>query len=229
MHANTAPLVATLRRHAWRLRDAAQDHLRPREHRRAVFQRIYDRNLWGDPESVSGGGSGTAATAAVRLGLPVLFERYAIRSLVDAPCGDFHWMRHIVGSLERYVGVDIVPELIERNSQAYVTKTVSFACADISSEPIPGADAILCRDCFIHLPTRLIRLALANFRAPGARYLLLTNDLDAGPSHDIAIGSFRSINFLNAPFSFPAPLDAVSEAGESHRQLCLWQLNALDI
>jgi len=45
--------------------------------------------------------------------------------------------------------------------------------------PAPGADPVLCRDCFIHLPTRLIRAALRNFRATGARYLLLTNDRNA--------------------------------------------------
>jgi hypothetical protein len=226
---NASPLVQTLRRRAWLLRDAAHDRIRGAAHRRAVFERIYDENLWGDPESVSGGGSGTVATMTVRYELPVLFERHGIRSVLDAPCGDFHWMQHIVGCLDRYVGLDIVPELIARNSRLHGATRVSFACADIASDPLPTADAVLCRDCFIHLPTRLIRAALANFRASGARYLLLTNDLDAESYHDIAIGSFRRVNFLRPPFSFPSPLDAISEAPNSHRQLCLWPINALDV
>jgi SAM-dependent methyltransferase len=229
LQTNAAPLVDTLRRHVWRLRDAAHDRIRGAAHRREVFQRIYDENLWGDPESVSGGGSSTVATQAIRHELPVLFERYEIRSVLDAPCGDFHWMQHVVGCLDQYVGLDIVPELVARNSNVHSTTRISFACADIASDPLPRADAILCRDCFIHLPTRLIRGALANFRVSGTRYLLLTNDLDADSYHDIAIGSFRPVNFLRPPFSFPSPLHVVSEAPDSRRQLCLWPINALDI
>ena len=226
---NTTPLVDSVRLQVWRLRDAAHDRVLGRAHRRRVFQRIYDQNLWGDSESVSGGGSGTDATRAIRDELPELFERYDIRSLLDAPCGDFYWMKHVVGSLQQYVGIDIVPALIDRNSKLYGTRRASFACADIASDPLPTTDAVLCRDCFIHLPTRLIRTALANFRASGARYLFLTNELDAEPYHDIPIGSFRPVNFLRPPFLFPPPLYTISEGARGHRQLCLWELEALDV
>jgi hypothetical protein len=226
---DTRPFIDRLRLQAWRLRDSARDRVVGRRHRREVFQRIYDQNLWGDPESVSGIGSGTFATETIRRELPTLFERYGIRSLLDAPCGDFYWMQHIVRSLDRYVGVDIVPQLIERNSMRHGTSRVSFLCADVSSDPLPTADAVICRDCFIHLPTRLIRTALANFRESGARYLLLTNNFDAGRYHDVPIGSFRPVNFLRSPFSFPTPVDAISEDTDNTRQLCLWALDALDI
>jgi hypothetical protein len=226
---DTRPLVDRLRLHAWRLRDSARDRVVGPGHRREVFQRIYDQNLWGDSESASGVGSGTFATETIRRELPALFARYRIRSLLDAPCGDFHWMQHMVQYLDHYVGVDIVPQLVERNSMRYGTSRVSFLCADVASDPLPTADTVICRDCFIHLPTRLIRTALANFRASGARYLLLTNNLDAGRYHDVPIGSFRPVNFLRPPFSFPTPVDAISEDGDNDRQLCLWTLDALDI
>ena len=219
--------INRLRLHGWRLRDGVQDHIRGRRHRQAVFQRIYDGNLWGDAESASGSGSSTAATETIRRELPRLFKRYGIRSLLDAPCGDFHWMQHVVGTLDRYVGVDIVPALIERNSRRYRTDQVSFMCADIASDSLPTADAVLCRDCFIHLPTRLIRGALANFHASGIRYLLLTNDPDADPYSDIAIGSFRRLNFRAPPFSFPEPLVVLRETAVGRRQLCLWDLDSL--
>lgn len=220
-------LVNRVRFGGWRLRDRLQDQVRGRLHRQAVFQRIYEHNLWGDAESASGSGSGTVATDAIRRALPGLFERYGIRSLLDAPCGDFHWMQHVVGSLDRYVGADIVPALVERNARLFGTDRVSFVCADITADRLPTADAVLCRDCFIHLPTRLIRDALVNFRASGMRYLLLTNDRDVAGYSDIPIGSFRPLNVLHPPFSFPDPLAAVNETATGSRQLCLWRLDSI--
>jgi hypothetical protein len=221
------PALDRLRFQAWRFRDALQHRVRGRAHCRHIFERIYDKNLWGDPESASGAGSGTAATDAIRRELPAAFARYGIRSLLDAPCGDFHWMKHVAGSLERYVGVDIVRDLVDRNERLYATDRVRFLCADIVADRLPSADAVLCRDCFIHLPTHLIRGALANFCASGIRYLLLTNDRDVESYHDIPIGSFRRVNFERSPFSFPPPLDAVNETRNGDRQLCLWELAAL--
>lgn len=224
---NVRPAIDRLRLQAWKFRDALRHRVRGRAHRRHVFERIYDQNLWGDPESASGAGSSTAATDAIRRELPAVLERYGIRSLLDAPCGDFHWMKHVAVTLDRYVGVDIVRELIERNARLYETDRIHFACADIVADRLPEADAVLCRDCFIHLPTRLIRAALTNFRASRIRYLILTNDRDVQTYHDIPIGSFRRVNFMLQPFSFPPPLYVVSESDHGDRQLCLWELESL--
>ena len=223
------PAIDRLRLRAWRFRDALQHRMRGRAHRRHVFERIYEQNLWGDPESVSGRGSGTSATDAIRRDLPSVFERYGIRSLVDAPCGDFHWMKHVTGTLERYIGVDIVRDLIDRNTRLYSTEHRHFICADIVVDRLPRADAVLCRDCFIHLPTRLIRAALANFHASGIRYLLVTNDRDVETYHDIPIGSFRRINFMRPPFAFPDPLCVVKESVNGDRQLALWDLASVNV
>jgi hypothetical protein len=138
-------------------------------------------------------------------------------------------MNEVAKLLDRYVGVDIVPELIEQNVSIHQTETVSFLCADIATDPLPSADLVLCRDGFIHLPTRLIRAALRNFCATGARYLLLTSDRDAEPYYDIPVGSFRRINFTRPPFMFPDPIWALSEEESGSRQLCLWELPSLPV
>jgi SAM-dependent methyltransferase len=218
-----------IRFQVWRLRDSLRDRVRGKAHRQAAFQRIHDQNLWGDPESVSGTGSGEAATSVIRRELPGLFQRYGVRSVLDAPCGDFYWIKEVARTLDRYVGVDIVPDLIKRNAATHSTDTVSFVCGDLAVDPLPSADLVLCRDCFIHLPTRMIRGALRNFQATGARYLLLTSDRDAEPYHDIPIGSFRPVNFTRPPFSFPAPLCTLSEEETGSRRLCLWELQSLPI
>ncbi len=106
---------------------------------------------------------------------------------------------------------------------------MSFLCADIAADPLPRADLILCRDCFIHLPTRLIVGALRNFRASGARYLLLTSDRTTQKYQDIPVGSYRPINFTRPPFSFPAPERLVNEDESGSRQLGLWDLQALPL
>lgn len=227
--ASVKPAIDRLRLHAWRFRDELRHRVRGRAHRRHVFERIYEKNLWGDPESASGGGSGTSATDTIRRELPAILQRHGIRSLLDAPCGDFHWMKHIAGELEHYHGVDIVRDLVERNTRLYGTERIRFACADITSDRLPAADAVLCRDCFIHLPTRLIRAALANFRASGIRYLLLTTDRDVETYHDIPIGSFRRVNFTRPPFSFPEPLCVVNESANGDRQLALWELSSVNV
>src|SRR4051812_27850000 len=61
----------------------------------AVFSDIYRNNSWGDAESVSGRGSTLARTEVIRRSLPGLLESVGARSLLDAPCGDFNWMRHV--------------------------------------------------------------------------------------------------------------------------------------
>src|ERR1700692_446543 len=77
------------------------------------FRRIHETNLWGASASTSGLGSEMDATAALRAELPQLFEKLAVTSLLDAPCGDAGWINqaNLVVSI---IGVAIVPSLIER-------------------------------------------------------------------------------------------------------------------
>ena len=80
-----------------------------------VFSRIYEKNLWGDSESRSGRGSTLGRTAVIRDALPALLEGVGARSMLDAACGDFNWMARVDLRGVRYVGVDVVPELIATN------------------------------------------------------------------------------------------------------------------
>lgn len=216
----------TLRRQVWLYRDLIRDRFLGTKHRRAVFQRIHAENLWGDARSVSGSGSSPIGSAALRAQLPELFRAYGVRTVLDAPCGDFAWMCELVGHVDRYTGLDIVPELVAGNAARYGRSHVSFACADITADPLPVADLIICRDCFIHLPTRLIWRALENFCASGSRLVLLTSDANAGPYSDIAVGSFRPINLQAAPFCLPEPLARIEENADG-RSLCLWDVDTL--
>lgn len=54
------------------------------------FTDIYYGNGWTADESVSGQGSTVENTFKLRRQLPELFDKFEIRSIFDAPCGDFN-------------------------------------------------------------------------------------------------------------------------------------------
>lgn len=66
---------------------------------RLIFTGVYREAAWGT-RSVSGYGSAAEGTEKIRAGLPELWRQLGVRTLVDAPCGDFGWMRNIVHHLE---------------------------------------------------------------------------------------------------------------------------------
>jgi SAM-dependent methyltransferase len=176
-----------------------------------IFAEIYHGALWGEPESVSGPGSSLAATAAVRRELPGLLAGLGVRSLLDAPCGDCHWILGAPLGLDHYIGADIVPALVERNAAALGAPGREFRCLDITRDPLPPADAILCRDCLIHFSYRFIARALANFRRSGARYLLTTTYSGLPANHDILSGQWRPLDLELPPFSLPPPVGRIVE------------------
>ncbi len=208
----------------WKRRRASKDYCGK------VFEDFYVNKKWvvqGD--SVSGDGSTISATVGIRLRLPDLARQLGIRSLVDAPCGDFLWMREICGGFERYVGIDIVPELVAVNNRLFASDRVSFVVADITADPLPPGDAVLCRDCFIHLSTALIWKALRNFKKAGYRYVMLTQNDPVKEYREIVTGGCRAINWRLPPFSFPRPIETILENTGDGRLVAIWESSSLPI
>ena len=101
-------------------------NLRTKNVRRETFRQAAEFFSNQKQESISGPGSSLAQTAEIRRRLPVLFASLEIGSMLDAPCGDLNWMRHIDLRLEKYVGIDIVQSIIEQNRRQLKSKTVNF-------------------------------------------------------------------------------------------------------
>ncbi|HEX5706416.1 MAG TPA: hypothetical protein VFX96_03930, partial [Pyrinomonadaceae bacterium] len=97
-----------------------------------IFSGIYAENFWGEAESVSGRGSTLARTEVVRRELPSLLAEVGAKSLLDAPCGDFNWMREVELAGIVYTGADVVAELVARNRQLYESERRRFIVADIT-------------------------------------------------------------------------------------------------
>jgi hypothetical protein len=202
--------------------------------RRAVFAQIYNANLWGGAESRSGTGSGLATTEKIRVGLRDTIQRFAIRTMVDAPCGDFHWLSKLdlPQYLDRYVGLDIVPQLIKQNERRWAANGISFELADLTRQVPPRADLILCRHLLIHLPFDDCFRVLRNFKRSGSRYLMITNQQQVRQNEEIIFtGSFRPINLCLPPFHLPEPIWSVDDSqGSNDRSVAaLFELQTLNL
>ncbi len=174
------------------------------------FQRIYEGNYWEGDESVSGQGSSLEQTAVLRSVLPSLLGDLHVSTLLDAPCGDFFWMKELSLDVD-YIGVDIVPEVIRQNQLKYAGPRRTFLTRNIARDDLPRADAIHCRDCLDHLSFEDALGALRNFQRSGATYLLATTYVDRTQNDDIVTSYWRPTNLQLAPFSFPPPLHLINE------------------
>ena len=190
-----------------------------------IFSDIYVNNSWANDESVSGRGSTLARTEVIRTQLSGLLNSVRAKSLLDAACGDFNWMRHTPLSGVDYLGVDIVPELIARNQRMYGDETTRFVLLDITRDELPQMDLILCRDCFIHLSSEDGLRTIANFERSGSRFLLATTHTRVTENVDIESGAWRNVNLQLPPYNFPEPLMTITEDRESGKTLGLWRLN----
>ena len=83
-----------------RLRAFFRQHVL-RHSTRRIFSRFYLKNSWANSESVSGEGSNLVQTSTIRRELEKLLAELNIRALLDAPCGDFNWIRHVPMHLEQ--------------------------------------------------------------------------------------------------------------------------------
>ncbi len=200
----------------------------------AIFSDIYDRRTWGHGESASGAGSSLAETQQIRQALPELFRELQISSLLDAPCGDFHWMKsiNVDGLLKEYIGAEIVPTIVAENEKNYGNEKIRFIHANVANDALPLADLILCRDCLVHLSYDTIREALRNFKRSGAKYLLATNFMETIENNDVSDTrqgySWRRLNLLQAPFNLPQPIKVIDE-GMHNKSLALWRLDEINI
>jgi hypothetical protein len=172
-----------------------------------IFEKIIKENLWsrGRTESPCGPGSSIKYTENLRLHFPLLVEKFNIKSILDAPCGDFNWMKLVVPTLDvDYTGADIVPVLVENNINLYKTDKIKFEVIDITRDKLPDADLMVCRDCLFHLSNDSIKLFFDNFLNSNIKYLLTTTHYNNADfkNTDIKDGNFRLLDLFSAPFEF---------------------------
>jgi glycosyltransferase involved in cell wall biosynthesis len=196
------------------------------------FRTIFKNNEFLGTESRSGGGSSLFQTRIIREEIPRLLHNLGIKTILDAPCGDWNWMQHVDLGDFQYIGGDIVEEIIQANQDRFGSVNVRFQKIDIISGPIPKADLILCRDCLVHLSNTDALCALESFRRSGAKWLLTTTFTGRTENPDLLIGHiWRPLNLELEPFLLGKSEMAISEGcteGNNEytdKSLALWRLN----
>ncbi len=202
---------------------------------RFIFSEVHRKNIWRGKDSLSGAGSDLVQTSRIRKEIPSLLKRVNAKSLLDAPCGDFHWMRDTELGSVQYTGIDIVPDLIDQNQRQYGNEMRKFVNLGISEDNLPCADVILCRDCLVHFSFKHIVSALKKFKESGSKYLLTTTFINLPKNKDIMTSRWRPINLQLPPFNFPKPIELIceqcTEANDkySDKSLGLWKLEDICI
>lgn len=175
-----------------------------------AFTEIYRTKLWGAPEGhdfFSGGGSGLLFTTQYVDQVVRFIAEHQIRTFVDLGCGDFQVGRLICEKTGvRYVGVDVVPDLIAYNQLHFGEPQIEFRRANLIDDELPDGEFAVIRQVLQHLSNAEIQRVLA--KCAKYHYVWVTEGLYVGrgcrPNLDITHGpdiraTFNSGVFLDLP------------------------------
>lgn len=198
------------------------------------FTAIHDQKIWRSKESISGSGSELHRTVNLRKELPSLINKYKIKSIVDAPCGDFNWMQDVIEKVDvQYVGLDIVNSLAEKNNEKFGNHSISFGVADICDDTLPDCDLLIVRDCIIHLSYSDIDAFFKNIQKVKFKYLLISSYTGSSSLENVDINTSetRVLNLFNPPFNVKRDdvletiTDIRSKTGRENSEILLRKAN----
>jgi len=118
-----------------------------------VFDKAYRFNEWGGKagEFYSGSGSKPEVAASYCEMVRRFIADRGLLTVVDLGCGDFRVGAHLQVTGVSYLGIDIVPELIDRNRRLFENDNVGFMRLDMIIDRLPDAELCLIRQVFQHL------------------------------------------------------------------------------
>lgn len=185
---------------------------------RAVMHQIYEMKLWGGEDSTdfySGRGSHSSEIVKPYIREVIGFLNSFTKKLVvcDLGCGDFNIGKHLVPHTEKYIGIDIVSNLIERNRNLFKNKNLEFHCLDISEDALPNGDCVIVRQVMQHLSNAEILKLLT--KLINYKYVIVSEHLPLGyfeANKDIISGQGirlkknSGVDIEQAPFSMKTTL-----------------------
>lgn len=171
---------------------------------------IWNRNKKMGIQSKSGVGSTLEGTQSFREWLPLMINKYGIKSIIDIPCGDWNWMSKVNLKGIKYHGMDIVEECIKDNRKKYSKRGIRFSQVDILNDDVDlSCDLIISRDFLFHLSIDSIHKVLEKFKNSGAKFLITTtfpnnivaNNSDLNDEQKKSGWGYRNINLDIEPFN----------------------------
>ncbi len=184
-----------------------------------VFGNIYKSHVWrGNSRSGPGSDTRNCSQYTDYLQKFVDANRDVIKTVIDVGCGDWAISRNISWGNVEYLGVDVVPELIDDLNRIYKKQNIDFACIDLTCEELPAADLIIVKDVLQHLKNESVLTFLRQLKK--YKLALLTNDCNRYHqpywpfpwgtkevgivNSDISNGDWRPIQLRERPFNLKA-------------------------
>lgn len=200
----------------------------------------YFNNIF-ENKKINSEGSTLKQTINLINSLSYFFKDYSIDTLLDAPCGDFEYMKFIYNNVKNYIGVDISDKQIERNRKKY--PNINFLVMDIKTDILPKCDCILIRDLFVHLTYEEIIQSIINIKKYDIKYILTTTfprtGIDRPANREPIISKevvfWQPLNLQIEPFNFPKPIllinEGCTESGNRFldKSLGLWLVEDINI
>jgi SAM-dependent methyltransferase len=166
------------------------------------FEGIYANNEW---QYGSGTGSRPVNTRRYMRMLQRFLRDQKIRSVVDFGCGDWQFSQFIKWEGIDYLGLDIVPFVIERNEKQFSSDNVRFRVFSGNFDDVPPADLLIVKDVLQHWSNASILAFLPVLER--FRFSLITNDVNPRgitENSDIADGDCRDLDLRMPPFNLTA-------------------------
>jgi SAM-dependent methyltransferase len=153
-----------------------------------------------------------------------IFKEFNIRSFLDCGCADHHWLSKFDWDGIDYTGIDIVPELIEKNRKNFPDK--KFMVGNLTKFSIPKSDMVFIRDVFTHSKLGDIKKIIENIKESGSTYLMAsTSETDFNNETSCIIMMPR--NLMIEPFNFPDPVKFIEDKGKEGHIMGIWRIEQL--
>lgn len=173
---------------------------------------IYQKHLWGGNTHDFYSGSGSHNPEIIESYLKVVIQflktQKPLLVVCDLGCGDFNIGKQLVPFSKKYIGVDIVDHLIDRNNKLFKADNLEFNCLDIAKDLLPKGDCVILRQVLQHISNTEIEHVVAKLL--NYKYIIITEHLPLGaftPNKNIISGQGirikqnSGVNLLEAPFN----------------------------
>jgi hypothetical protein len=187
-----------------------------------IFSRIYAGQEWGADSGpfFSGRGSHEPDLVAPYLAAMTAFLESlpAKPDVVDLGCGDFHIGQSLRPYCARYIGCDVVPDLIEWNATHFADLDVEFLTLDMANDDLPAGDVAILRQVLQHLSNADIAKVVPKLR--NYEYVVTTEhwpERKFTPNLDLPTGLHNRSSVLSGIDLTAAPFDL---APAESREIC---------